>query len=113
MIKLTAKREGNAVRVKVKARERISKEILVCEAISAISSICGIVQKEDPDLTPAMILEVARKYMENQKPSEGLTVRCYKPADECEHYEECGWCGRFDRPCAEVHNAQAMEDGDE
>lgn len=41
----------------------------------------------------------------------GLDVICYRPEDECKHFDrEDGWCNRFDRPCAEVHAPGEAED---
>lgn len=113
MIKLIAKRVSDGVRCKATARGKMSKVDLAQEAISAICSICELAQKADSRLTPEGLLEWSREQLENKEHSGGLTVRCYKPEDECEHYEEGGWCGRFARSCAEVHDAQAMEDGEE
>jgi len=48
---------------------------------------------------------------ENEQPLRGgLTVKCYLPADGCEHIRDGDWCSRFGCYCADVHIDEEKED---
>lgn len=62
LLKQKIKNGGLHCRVKTKVK---TKTQLIGEAAGAISAICTSAQKNDPDITFEMLMELARKLMEN------------------------------------------------
>ena len=53
-----------ACRVKIKTK---SKNRLMGEAVGAIAAICASVQKNDPEITPDTLLEIAARLIADSK----------------------------------------------
>lgn len=108
MLKATIKETHKEFRSKIRARNTRA-----AEAVVLMARICEAYCEKMPDLTPEKLLDAARRAIElnAEEKQGGLTVRCYKPEDECKHFDlKDGWCSRFDRPCAEVHDDGEAED---
>ena len=57
-----------ACRVKIKVKGKIC---MMGEAVGAIAAICTAVQKNDPDITPDTLLEIAARLIADSKIEEG------------------------------------------
>lgn len=96
------------------------KDTKLMDSVVLIARICQMCSEKVPKVTPRMLLDEAMRVIEidaaqarkqSYEKGEGLVIRCYKPEDECKHFDmEDGWCNRFNRPCAEVHDAGERED---
>ena len=64
MILLEQKVKNGGLHCRVKINVK-GKAQLIGEAAGAISAFCTSVQKHDPDITLEMLMELARKLMEN------------------------------------------------
>ena len=108
MLKAIIKKTRDGAKVKIHARRTYPAEAAVLMA-----RICEDYIKECPGLTLEKLLGAVRVVVREDAEEEkgGLNVVCYVPEDECEYFDrEDGWCNRFDRPCAEIHDAGEAED---
>lgn len=64
MILLKQKMKNGRMHCRVKINAK-GKAQLIVEAAGAISAICTSAQKNEPDITFEMLMELARKLMEN------------------------------------------------
>lgn len=108
MLKATTKETRNEYKTKIRA-----KNTSTAEAVVLMARICKAYCEKILGLTSEKLLDTVRHVIDlhAEEGKGGLTVRCHKSEVECEHFDrEDGWCNRFDRPCAEVHDDGEAED---
>lgn len=115
MFKAKIFKKRSVYKTRIRARKTSPREAAVLMA-----RICESVCEAIPEMTPEKMLEAVALAIRLDAEEEtergsgkdgGLTVRCHKPQMECQHFDyEDGWCNRFDRPCAEVHDDGEAED---
>ena len=119
MLKAITKKTRTGRRTKIRARR--TKPV---EAVMLTARVCETYIERCPGLTLERLMSAVREVVEegakgkkgtdekgDGEKKSGLHVICYKPEDECEHFDcEDGWCNRFNCPCAEIHDKGEAED---
>lgn len=127
MIKVIAKEKGQGVKCRVKVNCR-GKRAVAREAAGVITTICEIVLRNVPELTPEELMGAVMGKLKGGKPegnesetgarrtkdrSGGLTVKCYGSPEECAECDPTGWCSRFNGMCEDFCVGEMVADGEE